>query len=81
MCCVALLEVVFSSKTDVVVIPLKLGHMNCVVVFFHTDPPLWSSGQSSRLQIQMSGFDSRHYQIFLEVVGLERGSTQSREYN
>jgi hypothetical protein len=25
------------------------------------------------LQIQRSGFDSRRYQIFLEVVGLERG--------
>jgi hypothetical protein len=36
-------------------------------------PPLWSSGQSSWLQIQMSGFDSRRYQIFCEVVGLERG--------
>jgi hypothetical protein len=36
-------------------------------------PPLWSSGQSSWLQIQRSGFDCRHYQIFWEVVGLERG--------
>jgi hypothetical protein len=36
-------------------------------------PPLWSSGQSSWLQIQRSGFDSRFYQIFREVVGLERG--------
>jgi hypothetical protein len=36
-------------------------------------PPLSSSGQSSRLQIQKSGFDSRRYQIFWEVVGLERG--------
>jgi hypothetical protein len=35
-------------------------------------PPLWSGGQSSCLQIQRSGFDSRHYQIFW-VVGLERG--------
>jgi hypothetical protein len=26
--------------------------------------PLWSSGQSSRLQIQRSGFVSRRYQIF-----------------
>jgi hypothetical protein len=26
-------------------------------------PPLWSSGQSSCLQIQRSGFDSRRYQI------------------
>jgi hypothetical protein len=36
-------------------------------------PPLWSSGQSSWLQIQRSGFDFRRYQIFREVVGLERG--------
>jgi hypothetical protein len=36
-------------------------------------PPLWSSGQSSWLQIQRSGFDSPRYQISLEVVGLERG--------
>jgi hypothetical protein len=35
--------------------------------------PLWSSGQSSWLQIQRSGFDFRGYQIFWEVVGLERG--------
>jgi hypothetical protein len=28
---------------------------------------------SSWLQIQRSGFDSRRYQIFWEVVGLERG--------
>jgi hypothetical protein len=31
------------------------------------------SGQSSWLQIQRSGFDSPRYQIFWEVVGLERG--------
>jgi hypothetical protein len=36
-------------------------------------PPLWSSGQSFWLQIQRSGFDSRRYQIFWEVVGLEQG--------
>jgi hypothetical protein len=36
-------------------------------------PLLWSGGQSSWLQIQSSGFDSRRYQIFWEVVGLERG--------
>jgi hypothetical protein len=35
--------------------------------------PLWSSGQNSWLQIQRSGFDSRRYQSFWEVVGLERG--------
>jgi hypothetical protein len=36
-------------------------------------PPMWTSEQSSWLQIQSSGFDSWHYQIFWEVVGLERG--------
>jgi hypothetical protein len=36
-------------------------------------PPLWSGGQSSWLQIQRAGFDSRRYHIFLEVAGLERG--------
>jgi hypothetical protein len=36
-------------------------------------PPLWSSGQSSWLQIQRSEFDSRRYQIFWEVVGLQPG--------
>jgi hypothetical protein len=34
-------------------------------------PPLWSSGQSSWLQIRRPGFDSRHYQK-KKVVGLER---------
>jgi hypothetical protein len=28
---------------------------------------------ASRLEIQSPGFDSRHYQIFWEVVGLVRG--------
>jgi hypothetical protein len=36
-------------------------------------PPLWSSGHNFWLQIQGSGFDYRFYQIFWEVVGLERG--------
>jgi hypothetical protein len=36
-------------------------------------PPVWFRGQSSWLQIQRSGFVSRRYQIFWEVVGLERG--------
>jgi hypothetical protein len=35
--------------------------------------PLWSSGQSSWLQIQRSGFDSRCYKIFWDLVGLEPG--------
>jgi hypothetical protein len=37
-------------------------------------PPLWSSGQSSWLQIQRSRVRFPHYQIFFwEVGGLERG--------
>jgi hypothetical protein len=35
--------------------------------------PLWSSVQISWLHIQNSGIDSRQYQIFRKVVGLERG--------
>jgi hypothetical protein len=35
-------------------------------------PPLWSTGQSSWLQIQRSGFHSRCCQAFWEVAGLER---------
>jgi hypothetical protein len=40
---------------------------------------MWSSGQSSWLQIQRPGFDSRHYQK-KKVMGLELGSTHPREY-
>jgi hypothetical protein len=36
-------------------------------------PPLWSSGQSSWLQIRRPGFDSRHYQK-KKAVGLKRGT-------
>jgi hypothetical protein len=36
-------------------------------------PHRWSGGQSSCLQIQRSGFDSRCYQIFCDVVYLETG--------
>jgi hypothetical protein len=43
------------------------------IILLHR-PPLWSSGQSSWLQIQRSGFDSRYYQIFWEVVGPQRGT-------
>jgi hypothetical protein len=35
-------------------------------------PPLWSSGQSSWLQIRRPGLDSRHYQK-KKLVGMERG--------
>jgi hypothetical protein len=35
-------------------------------------PPLWSGGQGSWPQFQRSELDSRSYQIFWEVVGLEQ---------
>jgi hypothetical protein len=41
-------------------------------VLVQSRPPLWSGGQSNCLQNQRSKFDSRRYQIFWEVVGLER---------
>jgi hypothetical protein len=41
-------------------------------LYLVTLSPLWSSGQSSWLQTQRSRFDSRRYQSFWEVVGLER---------
>jgi hypothetical protein len=34
---------------------------------------MWSSGQSSWVQIQRSKLNSQRYQIFLVVVGLEQG--------
>jgi hypothetical protein len=42
-------------------------------------PPLWSSGQSSWLQIRRPGFDSRHCQK--KSSGSGTGSTHPREYN
>jgi hypothetical protein len=48
-----------------------------VIIFsktsFHKRLPLWCSGQSFWLQIHRSKIDSRLYQIFWKVVGLERG--------
>jgi hypothetical protein len=56
---------------------LSPGYQISMDIFFFcrylNRPPLWSSGQSSWLQIQRSGFDSRRYQMFWEVVCLERG--------
>jgi hypothetical protein len=44
-----------------------------IIVLLSVWQPLWSSGQSSWLQIQRSGFHSQRYQIFWEVMVLERG--------
>jgi hypothetical protein len=53
--------------------PARYGTTGLITVFKTFRPPLWSSSQSSCLQIQKSEFDSQLYQIFREVVGLERG--------
>jgi hypothetical protein len=46
--------------------------LNSRQYYIRFGPPLWSSG-SSWLQIQCPGFDSRHYQIVWELVGLQWG--------
>jgi hypothetical protein len=51
---------------------LKLRH-NISLLLYYYRPPLWSSVQSSWLQIQGSAFDSRRYHIFREVLGQEQG--------
>jgi hypothetical protein len=50
-------------------------HVECytTAAYERVDWVLWSSGQSSWLQIQRFGFDSWRYQIFWEVADLERG--------
>jgi hypothetical protein len=44
----------------------------CIIICAeeYNGPPLWSSGQSSWLQVRRPEFDSRHYK---KKVGLERG--------
>jgi hypothetical protein len=48
---------------------------NWIYIYYveESGPPLWSSGQSSWVQFQRLGLYSRLYQIFWQVVGLERG--------
>jgi hypothetical protein len=48
-------------------------NMSKLLIYWYNRSPLWSSSQSSWLHIQMSVFDSLCYQIFWEVVVLERG--------
>jgi hypothetical protein len=52
---------------------------NKIAVDGRIRPPLWSSGQSSWLQIRRPGFDYRQYQK--KSSGSGTGSTQPREYN
>jgi hypothetical protein len=66
-------RICYKSSLCAIVLP--------IYSWFAIEQYLWSSGQSSRLEIQRSGFVSRRYQIFWEVVGSGTGSTQPREYN
>jgi hypothetical protein len=52
---------------------LSFSFQDCILLPNFNHALLWSSGQSSWLQIHRSGFDSRRYHIFWEVVGLEPG--------
>jgi hypothetical protein len=52
---------------------LSTFRRDLLLLFSGYEINLRSSGQSFWLQIQRSGLDSRRYQIFWEVVGLERG--------
>jgi hypothetical protein len=47
-----------------VFICIQNSSARCYYYYYYYLPPLWSSGQSSWLQIQRSGFDFKHYQIF-----------------
>jgi hypothetical protein len=73
-------------RSTLVPVPSCAGLDNSMLTFGNvaavTWPPLWSSGQSSWLQIPWPGFDSRHYQG-KKSSGFETGSTQPqpREYN
>jgi hypothetical protein len=64
---------VFFSLTAGKVMVMSFAEFRFPRTDFCVRPPLWSSGQSSWLQIQRSGFYSWRHQIFWEVVGLERG--------
>jgi hypothetical protein len=63
---------------DSLLAALGISQKMCIYIYIYiytpiSWPPLWSSGQSSWLQIQRFRFDSLSYQIFWAVVGLERG--------
>jgi hypothetical protein len=67
------LRLSWSYGEETNILPLPGMKANFSMVNLLARPPLWSSGESSWLQTQRSGVDSRRYQIFWEVVGLERG--------
>jgi hypothetical protein len=66
--CIMILPKLWSPKSSSLFV--FVFRLKCYVSLFW--PPLWSSGQTSWLQIRRSGFDFRHYQK-KKAVGLERG--------
>jgi hypothetical protein len=70
-------------KKNVYILKLLLNvvtaRIEAPVVLVNKFLSLWSSGQSSWLQIRRFGFYSRHYQK--KNSGSGTGSTQPREYN
>jgi hypothetical protein len=67
-----MLHAYHCNVTSLSAMPGILQKIFEIFLGFFVRPPLWSSGQSSWLQIQRSGLDSRRYQIFWEVVSQER---------
>jgi hypothetical protein len=65
-------SVKFRRQWDVKSQKVDTNCRNTLLKYTAERPPLWSSDQSSWLQIRGPEFDSRRYQIFWEVVGLER---------
>jgi hypothetical protein len=63
-----------NNKTVGSIIYLSVLHVVniYIYIFIYSGPPLWSSGQSSWLQIRRPGFDSRALPE-KKVLGLERG--------
>jgi hypothetical protein len=54
-------ETMRRGKGGYQILNVQLSKANNILYFFNR-PPLWSSGQSSWLQIRKPGFDSRHYE-------------------
>jgi hypothetical protein len=52
------------SPVNFVYLTLNVSQIIISVIIINIRPLLWSTGQSSWLQAQRSGFDSQRYQIF-----------------
>jgi hypothetical protein len=65
-----MMSTLLIMEKEIVVLKSVYNYIYFSVLWFCMRPPLWSSGQSSWLQIWRPGFDSRHYK---KIVGLEWG--------